>query len=239
MGYEKCHVLEFSTKKSTRVAKSSFAAELVAGNRCAEVLYRLGQWLVEMEVGAESVRDLLDVRPHFPLQLVTDAMDVFTTVQCPKPYVGTDQSVTLYVEALKEDLRGRITELAWVPTRWMLADAMTKNMNDELLGKLMATGSWRPDEWELYSQEDEYYCDVEARCSYLHCACLTTEVAPCWWHLPLIPDEEDLELTQDHSQPAIRFLRKPYGLADAPRVWTSTFSALQPRLARRAGVGLA
>ena len=147
--------------------------------------------------------------------------------------------MTLYVEALKEDLRGRITELAWVPTRWMLADAMTKIMNDELLGKLMATGSWRPDEWELYSQEDEYYCDVEARCSYLHCACLTTEAAPCWWHLPLIPDEEDLELTQDQSQPAIRFLRKPYGLADAPRVWTSTFSALQPRLARRAGVGLA
>ena len=40
-----------------------------------------------MEVGADSVRDLLAVRPHFPLQLVTDAMDVFTTVQCPKPYV--------------------------------------------------------------------------------------------------------------------------------------------------------
>ena len=160
------------------------------------------------------------MRPHFPLQLVTDAMDVFTTVQCAKPYVGSDQSVTLYVDALKEDLRGRITELAWVPTRWMLADAMTKNMQDGLLGKLLATGSWRPDEWELYSQEDEYYCDVGARCNYYGCYCLTTEEQElaCWWHLPLLPEEEG-----DAEAPAVPqvhwLIKKPYGLSDPPRSW--------------------
>ena len=49
VGYEKCHVLEFSPRKNTRVAKSSFAAEILAGNRCSELFYRIGQWLVEME----------------------------------------------------------------------------------------------------------------------------------------------------------------------------------------------
>ena len=100
--------------------------------------------------------------------------------------------MTLCVEALEGDLRGRITELAWAPTRWMLADAMTKNPQDVLLGKLMATGSWRPDEWELYSQGGECYCAVGARCNHYNCACLTTEEQElrCWWHLPLIPEEE-------------------------------------------------
>ena len=136
--------------------------------------------------------------------------------------MGSDQSVTLYVEALKEDLRDRITEMAWVPTRWMLADAMTKNMQDVLLGRLMATGSWKPDEWELYSQEDEYYCDVGARCTYYNCACQSAEEIQCWWHLPLVPE---LEPEAEAGSSKAYFLRKTtYGLADAPRIWPSALA---------------
>ena len=85
----------------------------------------------------------------------------------------------------------------------MLVDAMTKNMVDVLLGKLRATGSWKPDEWELFPAKTG---EEEPMCGYLECPCLSrTDDVPCWWHLPLIPDDE---VVRGPSGVQVYFLRK-------------------------------
>ena len=153
-----CHVLEYSTKKSTRIARSSFAAEILAANKASEAAMRIVDWLREIDEGVEGVREMIGSENFIPVQLVTDAKDVYLAVQCTRPYRGSDQSVGLYVEAIKEDImQGRVQEVVWVRTADMLVDAMTKNMRDVLLQILMKTGRSDVNESEVYRYVDTYY----------------------------------------------------------------------------------
>ena len=61
-------------------------------------------WLREIEEGTESARDMISQENIFPLQLVTDAHDLYAALQCERPYKGADQSITMYLEVLKEDI---------------------------------------------------------------------------------------------------------------------------------------
>ena len=62
----KSYVLEFSTRKSTLVARSSFAAELAA-NRASEAASRISSWLRGIRRGVESARELLNAPNLFPV----------------------------------------------------------------------------------------------------------------------------------------------------------------------------
>ena len=63
---------------------------------------------------------------------------------------GSDESVTTYLESLREDLRGgRISEFFWVPTTEMTADGGTKAVTDELMCKIMREGGWWPSEYKV------------------------------------------------------------------------------------------
>jgi hypothetical protein len=192
----RCHVLEFSTKKSTRIARSSFAAETLAANKGSEVAIRLSGWLLEVEEGAEDVRSHMELPSLFPVQLVTDAFDLWTTLQCDKPYRGADQSVTLYVEALKEDLaQARVHEICWVPTKSMLVDSMTKHMPDLLINALMRTGIWVPTEGKVWAISETFYVDTTEQCVQNSCACLWYSSGDfAYWRLPVVSPEETLDL---------------------------------------------
>jgi hypothetical protein len=190
----RCHVLEFSTKKSTRIARSSFAAETLAANRGSEVGVKLAGWLREVEEGAEDVRTHMLLPSLLPVQLVTDAHDLWATLQCDKPYRGADQSCTLYVEALKEDLaHARLHEICWIPTKSMLVDSMTKHMPDVLITQLMRTGVWTPTESKVWSIGDTYFVDMTEQCVKNFCACLWySSDAFSYVHLPVVAPEEPL-----------------------------------------------
>lgn len=130
----------------------------------------------------------------YPLQLITDAHDLFAALQCDKPYRGADQSITLYLEALKEALaQGRIQEIRWVTTHDMLVDSMTKNMPDVLLNQLMQSGAWYPKgEKKLWSLLESWYVDSTENCVYNGCACMWYSAEPfCVWKLPVCMPAED------------------------------------------------
>ena len=81
----RCWIVEFRTKRATRVSNSSMSAAVLVLVRCSEAMRRISAWLYEISNGAERARDLLDVENPFPTQLVTDAYDVFQTLQCSRP----------------------------------------------------------------------------------------------------------------------------------------------------------
>ena len=125
----------------------------------------------------------------YPLQIVTYAHDLFATVQCDRPYKGADQSVTHHIEALKEDIaHGRIQEVAWVSTHDMLVDAMTKNMPDVLVSKMMETGYWPPQaEYKVFASSDAFFADTLELCIHNECPRLWQETTPfLWWHQPVV-----------------------------------------------------
>ena len=105
--------------------------------------------------GVTTARDLLEIVNPFPRQLVTDAMNVYSTLQCSRPYAGADESLRTYLECLHEDLlRGRLEEFLWIPTDPMLADGGSKVMPDVLAAGLLATGSWFPQEHKTLLREN-------------------------------------------------------------------------------------
>ena len=108
-------------------------------------------WLHEILYGLEEARDLLSLENPFPTQLITDAMDVFQTLQCSRPYMGAGESLCTYLECLREDmLQGKLEEFCWVPTGSMLADGGSKILpKDELAQRLLQTGAWKPTEYKL------------------------------------------------------------------------------------------
>ena len=95
-------------------------AEVLVLNRCSEALQRFSRWLYEILYGVTTARDLLEIVNPFPTQLVTDAMDVYSTLQCSRPHAGADESLSTYLECLREDLlRGRLEEFLWIPTDFL------------------------------------------------------------------------------------------------------------------------
>ena len=140
-----CHVLEVSSKKATRVAKSSMAAEILGLCRASEAGQRITAWLHEIWHGVDKAAELIDRNQVEGLTtcLVTDAYDVYLSMLCPRPYQGQDLSMTTYVESLREDLATRrLQEMCWVPTGHMLPDSLTKDMEDKLITALMHSGRW-------------------------------------------------------------------------------------------------
>lgn len=102
-----CHVLDYSTKRSTRVCKSSFAAETLTRNRAAEVAQRMVAWIREVRYGTEDSRHLMAQPNVTPVHMVTDAHDLWSTIQCPRAYKGAGQSLCFYIGSLEGGFRGR------------------------------------------------------------------------------------------------------------------------------------
>jgi hypothetical protein len=151
----RCHVLQFKSNRATRVSKSSMSAEVLVLVRAAEALTRVAAWLSEIWYGADDARSLIGVKNPVPCQLVTDAFDVFQTLQCSRPYTGADESLAVYLESLREDLlQGRVDEFAWIPTLSMLADGGSKPMADILAQALLRDRFWYPSEYKILLREN-------------------------------------------------------------------------------------
>ena len=57
--------------------------------------------------------------------------------------VPQDRYQRLYVLSLREDrIRQNIRLTLWIPTEFMIADALTKTMNTEAMRTLLTTGQW-------------------------------------------------------------------------------------------------
>ena len=131
-------------------------AELLSQCRGAELAQKYSAWFHELYYGVESAWELIDARAPFPVALVGDADDIFLTLQCDKPYTGSDDSVSSYLEALRGDVKeGRISEYFWVPTLSMTADGGTKAKTDDLMAQVMHDGAWFPSEYKVLTRSPE------------------------------------------------------------------------------------
>jgi hypothetical protein len=146
----RCHVLLFRSNRATRVSKSSMAAEVLVLVRASEALARIAAWMHEIWYGVHEARELIGVANPITTQLITDAHDVYSTLQCSRPYAGADESLSVYLESLREDLlQRRLDEFAWIPTTSMLADGGSKVMDDVLAQGLMRDRGWWPEEYKI------------------------------------------------------------------------------------------
>jgi hypothetical protein len=143
-------VLDFKSKRATRVSKSSMGAEVLILVRASEALQKVASWIHEIWFGVDHARDFLDAPNPVPCQLITDANDVWLTMHCTKPYSGADDSLASYLECLREDLlQGKLDEFLWCATGDMLADGGTKDMPDVLATTLLRLGGWWPNEYKV------------------------------------------------------------------------------------------
>ena len=146
------HVLEVGSRRSTRVAKSTWAAELLAAIQVSERGQAIAGWLREIFQGVNS-SDLLEAARQMNLetvvttQLVTDCRGLFDSVVAMTPGKLLDKGMVLWITWLREAFhKGWLQEVAWVPTESMLCDAGTKWLENPALiwMQMYQHGYWAP-----------------------------------------------------------------------------------------------
>jgi len=124
------HVIEFGSKRSTRVTVSTFSGELQAALMGLERGQLVQYWMSEVWNGVpDGLEGLMHGEPAVRLETGVDARGLFDCLTAANIGKLTDKSTTLYVLAYRQSLHSKVVErMSWVPTESMLADDTTKNM---------------------------------------------------------------------------------------------------------------
>jgi hypothetical protein len=142
------HVLDWSSRKSTRVARSTFMGELLAATAALERGEVLQMMLHEIwGNGFFTPRQMQEAEPIFAMESVVDARSLFDAVTSPDIGKITDKSCLIYLLAYRELVnQRRLRRVWWVPTEAMLADDLTKRMlwGSGLWPLVYAHGWWSP-----------------------------------------------------------------------------------------------
>lgn len=150
------HPLEGATKKSTRVSKSSWAAELLSAVRAEEKGSKLNSWLRELYCGFASASEEckrleFEGAGKIEVDLYLDAQDLIDSITSEGPKIS-DSGMEIYVNCLREAWReGRISRIVKIATEDMVVDGMTKvcpkgqeSRSDVGLMEFMTSGYWKP-----------------------------------------------------------------------------------------------
>ena len=146
------HLLEFNSRKSRRVVKSTWGAEmhaLISGLERAERIY---YWLMEIwqgfdhvPKGVHRVSTTLNAKQHIAFQACIDCKGLYDSIVSPVVGSLTDMSMQLYLISLRESIRlGPLSELCWIETSDMIVDSQTKFMEDVLWTNFFQTAYWAP-----------------------------------------------------------------------------------------------
>ena len=145
----KCQVLDWYSRKHSRVVLSTYAAELLS------LLDAVGQGNIiataidEVQCGAATARQLLDrhaeCRRAVQHDAAVDAKAVFDGVTAEQPKTPAEKPLFLHALAMREYLEaGHVDRLWWLDTLAMLADGMTKgSVEREALIKVCQLGIWQ------------------------------------------------------------------------------------------------
>ena len=145
----KCQVLDWYSRKHSRVVRSTYAAELLS------LLDAVGQGnliataIDEVQCGAATARQLLDrhaeCRRAVQHDAAVDAKAVFDGVTAEQPKTPAEKPLFLHALAMREYLEaGHVDRLWWLDTLAMLADGMTKgSVEREALLKVCQLGIWQ------------------------------------------------------------------------------------------------
>jgi len=145
-----CHVLDVGSKRSARVAKSTWSAEMLSATVAFERGELLAMWLKEIwqgipqdwttQVYRMSTKHAVDITS------IVDCKGLFDSVTARNPGKLTDKSMVLWLAAYREAIeQQRITSMCWIPTESMLADGLTKWLTiDHTWSMLYEHGFWSP-----------------------------------------------------------------------------------------------
>ena len=141
------HILDYTAKKQSHVTRSTFAAELFSACDGADHSILVAMTLHEIERGCSGAAEGRRIRDEgglaFQVWLCIDAMSVLAAVSAEAVRAPTEKSLMNHVCWLRELAdRGLLTGLAWVDTRDMLSDGLTKGSVARSLIDSALEGRW-------------------------------------------------------------------------------------------------
>ena len=122
-------LLDWYSKKHTRVVRSTYAAELLSLLDCVNQGHVLKLCWEEVINGAQTAAQLLKKNQclSIPLDAGVDARSVFDSVTAQTVKTPSDKQLMLHARAFRELLEdGTVDVLYWFDTEDMLRDGMTK-----------------------------------------------------------------------------------------------------------------
>ena len=125
-------LLDWYSKKHTRVVRSTYAAELLSLLDAVNQGHVLKLCLHEVICGAQPAAKLINTKKlAIPLDAGVDARSVFDSATAQQVRTPADKQLILHVRALREHLdEGLIDVFYWIDTEDMLPDGMTKGSID-------------------------------------------------------------------------------------------------------------
>ena len=146
VGVNKLQVLEYVSKKQSKVCRSTYAAELHSALDLMGIATIINSAMTEIHTGPKTAVELVRIQDSgenaLKLFLILDAKSVVSGAVSEEPKC-TDQSVFLHLLKLREFLGPIIHALGWIDTRDMVADGLNKGIiSRDALRTLAQTGEW-------------------------------------------------------------------------------------------------
>ena len=135
------HVLNWASRKVTRVSKSTLASEAVARVGAVEDAVRCAGWLEEIYGPAASTAELIHKQETgkfmFPVDIATDARTLHEVIISPMEPKPSDPGCLLWLKYLREMHQRKIMRRGvWTSTVDMLGAGLTKDKENSESRKL-------------------------------------------------------------------------------------------------------
>ena len=151
LGCNEIQVVEFVSKKQSRVCRSTYAAEMYSALDLAGLLFNVSLTMCEVLEGTCSAEKLAsrfeDGKLSLDSDLVIDAAAVYDHIAHDEARIPHDSTMTIRGLKLRELLAtGKLQRMIWCDTRCMLADGLNKGTVDrEPLQTAVRDGVWKID----------------------------------------------------------------------------------------------
>ena len=140
-------VCDWRTHASRRVLHSTFAAEATTALEAVGSAVFLRTYFVEIMLGDRHGLDVTEYGEHHVKTMVfTDCKSVYDNI-CKECSIPVDRLVAISIASLRGVASARPqrdeekTCMKWVPTRWQLADALTKPGLESVLATRLASAN--------------------------------------------------------------------------------------------------
>ena len=143
-----CHVLDWYSRKHSRVVRSTYAAELLSLLDATNQGSIIQLCLHELVRGTQPSRQLTQLKSPdmaIPMDVGGDARAVYDSVTAVQLKTPDDKHLLLHARAMREFLEsGPVDRLYWFDTEDMLPDGLTKGSIDrEALISVCEQGVWQ------------------------------------------------------------------------------------------------
>ena len=136
-----CTFLDGRSHRLSRVCRSTYAAELQGAEEALDNGVFCRGLLAEL-LGYEVLTKHEEYSGDIPLNIVTDAKDVYDKGMSDTATYGSQKSLAFTIAWMREMFRKPRTTLSWTSTENMPCDCGTKAMDTSHLVKILNTGCW-------------------------------------------------------------------------------------------------